>query len=313
MTDVQTTGVIQDVPLLDLSHATTAEDLAHISLIEDVAVVVVPEHLATALTRIPMRDVASVIPVKKGSRVRTHTGSLRIGGDGLAEPGSDTEALVVTGALIITSPVERVGFQQIYVTGLVLAPRGSESAVGGALTQVTGSVIYYDLADGQEFREFNGLTTVSGETIANPGGSPDDLLLASGQLIVTDPVPAGAGHFQRIIVNGALLAPRESEPVLAPRLTVNGRVGWYSGKPRFLVGDETYGQGFFELLGANEELAFVGDVVLDDDVSAETVQEKVAKITLLGSLRAPKRVIPVLQVLATEKYGEISVHEDGHG
>ncbi|MGH3094970.1 MAG: hypothetical protein ACRDMV_03090 [Streptosporangiales bacterium] len=313
MTDAQTRGVIQDLPLLDLSHAATAEDLAHIRLIEDVAVVVVPEHLTTALTRIPMREVASVIPVAKGARVRTHTGSLRIGGDGLADPGGDNEALVVTGALIVTSPVERVGFRQIFVTGLVLAPRGSESAVGTALTRVTGSVIYYDLADGQEFREFNGVTTVSGATMANPGGTPDDVLLVNGQLLVTDPVPAEAGRFQHIIVNGAVLAPRESEPVLAPRLTVNGQVGWYSGKPRFLVGNETYGQGFFELLGANEELAFVGDAVLDDDVSAETVRNKVAKITLLGSLRAPREVVPVLQVLATEKYGEIAVSGDGGG
>ncbi|MGH3501828.1 MAG: hypothetical protein ACRDQA_13230, partial [Nocardioidaceae bacterium] len=66
----------------------------------------------------------------------------------------------------------------------------------------------------------------------------------------------------------------------------------------------------FELLGANEELAFVGDAVFDDDVSAETVRDAVGKITLLGSLRASREVVPVLQVLTTEKYGEISVNED---
>lgn len=310
MTDVQTSGVMQHLPLLDLSHAATADDLAHIQLIEDVAVVIVPEHLATTLTRIPMRKVASIIPVAQGARVRTHTGSLRIGGDGLADPGGDNEVLVVTGGLIVTSPVERVGFRQIFVTGLVLAPRGSESVVGAALTQVTGSVHYYNHAENQEFREFNGLTSVSGGTLANPGGSPDDILLVNGQLLVTDPVPSEAGSFQRIIVNGALLAPRESEPVLAARLTVNGEAGWYSGQPRFLVGDETYAQSFFELLAADEHLAFVGDAVLDDDVSAETVRDTVEKITLLGSLRAPREVVPVLQVLTTEKYGEISVYED---
>lgn len=307
MTSTEATGVIEGVPLLDLSHATSADDLAHISAIRSVATVVVPEQLASALTRIPMESVAQVIHAAEGAHVRVHTGAVLLGGDALAEPGGDNEVLVVTGGLIVTSPIERIGFRQVFVTGAVVAPYGSESALGAGLTGVTGAVVYYRLGEDQRFHQLNGTTRISGESMANPGRSPDDILLANGQLLITSPVREVG--YQQVIMSGQLLAPRESEPVLMPKLTLNGQAGWYDGTPRFLVGDERYGKAFFELLD-RESLAFVGDMVFEDDVTAEVLMESVTEIILVGEIRAPRDAVPAVQALTREKYGEILASED---
>ncbi|MQA80707.1 MAG: hypothetical protein GEV10_19875 [Streptosporangiales bacterium] len=310
MTDARPTGVVEGVPLLDLSHVASEDDLDFLSSIEKVAVVVVPEHLVAALHRIPMRKVASIVAVPQGANVRMHTGSLMVGGEGLAEPGGDNEVLVVTGALIVTSPVTSVGYRQIVVTGLVLAPRGSESALGSGLTSVTGGVVYYRYAEGQELRQYSGTVKVSGATLANQGGTPDDVLVAAGQLIVTGPVTEVG--YQQIVLAGQLLAPRDSEASIAPALMVQGQVAWYSGDPRFLVGDETYGRAFFEMLDGPQELAILGDVTIEDDgLTPELLREKISDLTLVGRLTAPKALVPAFQVLATEKLGEIRASDGG--
>lgn len=305
-------GVFRDLPLLDLSYATEPADLAHIREISGIAVVVVPEHLAHVLGTIAVSKVANVVKVRRGAHVHAHTGSLMIGGDGLAEPGGENEALVVTGALIVTSPVKSVGFRQVHVTGMVLAPRGSESALGAGLTSVTGSVLYYRLGETQDFRQLSGDVRLSGAALANPHGSPDDVLITGGRLVITSEV-TDVGY-QLIAFGGELLAPRQGETLLTPVLSGGGEIAWYDGRPRILVGDETYGRAFFELLGDGEHLAFVGRVTIADDVTPELVRQKVSEITLLGGIRAPEDVVPVLQILTTEKCGTIAVdHGDAEG
>lgn len=310
MTDAQRTGVVEAVAVLDLSHVGSEDDLDFLSAIEKVAVVVVPDHLVAALHRIPMRKVASIFAVPQGANVRMHTGSLTVGGEGLAEPGGDNEVLIVTGALIVTSPVTSVGYRRVLVTGLVLAPHGSEAALGAGLTSVTGMTAYYRHAEGQEIRQYTGAVRLSGATLANPSGTPDDVLVASGQVIVKGPVTEVG--YQRVIVSGQLLAPRDSEESLAPALLVQGQTAWYSGDPRFLVGDETYGRAFFEMLDGPQELAIVGDVTIEDDgLTPELLREKISDLTLVGDLTAPKALVPAFQVLATEKLGEIRASDGG--
>lgn len=307
-----TEGAYRRMPLLDLSHAAEPSDLAHISEITDVAVVVVPEHLAHILGTIEMSGVANIIKVAQGAHVHAHTGSLMIGGDGLADPGGDNEVLVVTGTLVVTSPVQKVGFRQVHVTGMVVAPRGSESALGAGLTGVTGSVVYYRLTEGelQHFRQLSGDIRLSGAGIANPHSSPEDVLIVGGRLIITGKIDQVG--YQLIALGGELLAPRQSEEVLMPVLCIGGEIAWYEGSPRFLVGDESYGRAFFELLDDGERLAFLGDVVLaDDGLTPELLRQKVSDITLMGSITAPEDVVPVLQILTTEKCGTITVNRDG--
>ncbi|HEY8456734.1 MAG TPA: hypothetical protein VIL34_14180 [Actinopolymorphaceae bacterium] len=307
MAEQPMSGAIRGVGMLDLSHVTWAEELDRISSISDVGAIIIPENLSGALARIPMKDVGVVIPVPTDAHLNVHSGALTVGGDGLADPGSN-EILVVIGALIITSPVTRVGYREIIVTGLVLAPRGSEAALGPALTRTTGAVVYYRPAEGQDFRSLTGEQTLGGESLANRGGTPDDVLMVAGRVIVTDPVREVG--FQKLIYSGLLVLPRESEAVLAPVLTGSGQLAWYDGRPRFFTGDQTFSKAFFELLDEPIAIALVGSVRIDDDVPPDLLREKITEITLVGDLTAPKRLIPVLQLLTTAKYGEFKVADD---
>ena len=308
MTDRRLTGEINDVAMLDLTALSSAEDLAGVTRISDVAALLVPESLMSAVVAIPMDDVAMVIPVPDGVEVRSHTGALVMGGEALAGPGVEDATLVVTGTLVLTSPVERVAYRQVIVTGLVLAPYGSESALGAGLTRVTGSVDYYPYAEGQEVTVSTGQLRADGGMLANPAGGPDDILVVAGQLLVTGPV-AEVGY-RRIVVAGQMLAPRDSQPVLGPAIVVKGQIAWYSGRPRFFVGRERFGRSFFELLDQPLTLALLGRFEIDPDVPPELLRDKVTEIVLVGKLVAPSRLIGVLQLLTTEKVGVITVAED---
>jgi hypothetical protein len=308
MADRRLAGELKDVALLDLTPLTSAEDLAGITRISDVAMVLVPEPLMAAAVSIPMDDVAMVLPVPEGVEVRVHTGALVMGGEAMAGPEVENATLIVTGTLILTSPVPRVDYRQVVVIGLVLAPHGSESALGAGLTRVTGSVDYYPHAEGQEIKVSTGQLLAGGELLANPSGGPDDLLVVAGQLVVTGPVTTVG--FRRIVVAGQMLAPRESQAVLGPATVVKGQLAWYSGQPRFFVGKERFGRSFFELLDRPLTMALVGSFEIDPDVPPELLREKVAEIVLVGKLVAPARLVGVLQLLTTEKVGKVTVAED---
>jgi len=308
VTDRRLEGVIRDVAMLDLTPMTSAEDLAGITRISDVAIVLVPAPLMPAVVGIPMDDVAMVVPVPTGVEVRSHTGALVMGGEALADPDAEDAALIVTGTLILTSPVQRVTYRQVIVIGLVLAPHGSEAALGAGLTRVTGSVDYYPYAEGQEVKVSTGQLRAGGEVLANPTGGPDDVLVVAGQLIVTGPVVKVG--YRRVVVAGQVLAPRDSQAVLGPVMIVKGQLVWYTGEPRFFLGKERFGRSFFELVDQPLTLALVGSFQIDPDVPAALLREKVQEITLLGKLIAPSQLVGVLQLLTTEKVGEITVAED---
>ena len=308
MTGKQLEGVLRDIAMLDLTPMSSPEDLAGITLITDVAIVLVPEDLMAAVMRIPMDDVAMVVPIPDGAEVRQHTGAMVMGGEALGGPGTDGSVLVVTGTLILTSPVPKVTYRQIIVLGMVLAPKGSEAALGAGLTRVTGGVDYYPYAEGQDVTVSTGQVRAGGEMLANPAGTPDDVLVIAGQLIVTGPVTSVG--YKRIVVAGQVMAPRESQHVLGPVTIVKGQLTWYSGVPRFFVGKERFGRSFFELIGDPMALALVGRFEIDAGVPAELLREKVSEITLIGKLVAPRELVGALQMLTTEMTGEIAVAED---
>jgi hypothetical protein len=306
--DTPRSGAVRNVAVLDLTGMRSPEELAEITSIDKVALVLVPESLAGALAGIPTSNVASVVPVPDGADVKLHTGSVVMGGDALARPGGDNVVLVVTGTLALSSPVEEVAFRRVIVTGMVLAPYGSEAALGAGLTRVTGSVQYYHHAEGQQFRTFSGQTRLSGDSLANAGGNPADILFLTGQAIVTGPVQELG--YQRIVAAGQVLAPRDSEAVLAPALTAQGQLVWYSGNPRFFVGKEHFSRDFFELIDEPLALALVGRFTIDEDVPPALLRDTISDITLVGKVIAPKRLAAVLQLLTTEKYGTITVGPD---
>ena len=301
-------GAIENVAMLDLTSMRTAEELEGIASIANVALVLVPESLAGVLARIPTKNVASVVPVPDGAEVKVHTGAVVLGGEALANPGGDNVVLVVTGTLALSSPVEEVTYRQVIVTGMVLAPHGSEGALGAGLTRVTGSVQYYRHVEGQRFRTMSGQTKLSGDALANPKGDPSDILFLIGQTVITSPVDEVG--FQHVVAAGQLMAPKESELALSSVLTCEGQLIWYEGRPRLFLGAERFRRAFFELFDEPVALLLIGRFEIDDDVPPELLREKVSEITLIGKLRASAPLIPMLQFLVTEKQGTITTEQD---
>jgi hypothetical protein len=302
-------GVIHDVAVLDLTTF-SAEALSHVRRIADVALVLVSESQSGALATISMEDVAAVVPVPDGGRARVHTGVSTMDGGALAPAGAENDVLVMTGVLVLTSPVERVSYHSVVATGVILAPRGSEAALAAGLTRMTGLVAYYDHSEGQTVRVFQGQGRLRGEAFANRGGQPTDIAMVAGQTVLTSPVTTVG--FQQVIVAGQLAVPEASVDVLEPVLTVVGQVVWYTGAVRAFSGADSFGRGFFELLDEPVTLVLSGAFEVEADVPAQLLREKVAGIALSGALSGPRELVPVLQVLTTQKSGVIgALGEDG--
>jgi hypothetical protein len=127
--------------VLDLTHVTSPEQLDLATEIADVGVVLVRDSVAPRLGTVPMHGVGVVVAVPDAAKVVRQAGAIRLAGEALGAPGHEDEVLVLAGAVLVTSPVERVGYQAVIVVGLLIAPEGSEAAL--STVSVTGVVSYY--------------------------------------------------------------------------------------------------------------------------------------------------------------------------
>jgi hypothetical protein len=301
-------GVLRGNGLVDFSHLRSPEDLSSVKRIENVGAVIVPESLAAAYAAIPASKVGGTVFVPDGLNVRVHTGSLVVAGDGL---GAAEDMLVVVGMLIITSPVTGVVPKRVAVVGSVLAPRGSEQALGPALAGGVGSVTYYRYTEGQDFRALTGQVKLSGATLANPAGQPDDVLVVAGQTVLTGPVTT-VGYAQVIVV-GQFIAPKASRDLLEPRMQVAGQVAWYdSDDPRMIFDETRLGPDFFRLLDHPVSLLVFDDLSIAPGVTETMVRDKITDILLFADVTAPAELVGQLQVLVTDAYGTIRA-ADGPG
>ena len=303
------TREIRNIALLDLTGASSADVLDGIQRISKVATILVPEGLVGRLSQIPMEKVAATVPIPDGKRVKVLSGQVSMSGEALANTdGQRDEVLVVAGQLVITTPVQCVGYDQLIVMGQILAPVGSETGLGSGLTRVSGQVLYYPYTPDAKVKMLTGSLRLSGADLANAYGQPNDILLAAGEVLITGPVERVG--FAQIIAVGQLIAPRESESVLAGRLTVVGDgVTYYSGTPRVFDGADSFSRAFFDLLAGPTTLVLNGTTVFEDDVTLEAVRAKVVDIILNGSIRAPRALVPLLQVLCVACHGTITPND----
>ena len=79
------------------------------------------------------------------------------------------------------------------------------------LAGVISNVSLLDLTPLSSAEELAAITRIS-----------DDVLVVAGQLVVTGPV-ATVG-FRRVVVAGQVVAPRDSQAVLGPAITVKGQL-----------------------------------------------------------------------------------------
>jgi hypothetical protein len=299
---------IRDVALLDLTGAQAAAALDGVTRISHVATLLVPEALMAKLSTIPMDHIAATVPVPDGRRVKVFSGQITLSGDALAAADAETdEMLVVAGQLILTSPVKHVGYRDLVVLGQLVAPTGSETALGGA-SRLSGQVVYYPYREGATVRMVSG-STVSGEALANPGGDPSDILLATGQLVVTSPIHQLG--YQHVVVIGFAVAPKDTDAAVLSRFTsVAGQVTSYAGTARVFDGKDHFSAAFFEFFETPITLVLDGKFSIDEDVTPELLRQQVAGIVLDGKLTAPRRLVPVLQVLCFARDGRIAATDE---
>jgi hypothetical protein len=129
-------GGISNVGILDLTGMKSTEELAGIGSISRVGVVLVPESLMSGLLAVPMEEVGAIVPVPTGENVKLVTGQMKTTGEALADAGRE-DVLVVAGQLLVTTPVERVGYSEMIVAGQVYAPEGSEGALTAGISRLT--------------------------------------------------------------------------------------------------------------------------------------------------------------------------------
>jgi hypothetical protein len=300
--------VIRDQPVVDFSHLTEPAQLAAVARIDGVAIVIVPEALAGAYLAIPASNVAATMYVPGAVNVRVHTGSLVVSGDGI---GGADDVLVVVGMLIITSQVTGPVPQRIHVIGSVLAPRGSEQALGRALAGGTGNVSYYQYSEGQDIKLLSGQVKLSAAMLANTAGQPGDLLIVAGQVAITGEVAAVG--YRHVIFAGQVAAPAASRDVIEPSAEIQGQIGWYAGSDaRVFHDDLSLGPDFFRLANQPVSLVVFGDLSVEAGVSDTALLEKIAGLVVFGDVTAPPGLIAALQVLGAEVFGDIRAG-DGQG
>lgn len=165
--------------------------------------------LGAGLTR--MTGSLSYYPYSEGAHVKVRTGFQRLSGADLANPmGAETDILLVLDTLVVTSPVERLGYQHVVVTGTLVAPPGSEAALAGRVTTLGGQIVYSTA----KVRTYTGRDSFSRaffEYLDEPV-----LLILTGRSTFEDDVTPDIlkAKVGGIILTGRITAPRAVVPLI---------------------------------------------------------------------------------------------------
>ena len=135
------------------------------------------------------------------------------------------------------------------------------------------------------------------------------MLLATGSLVVTSPITELG--YREVVAIGNVVVPEAVEPALLNRFTsVTGQVLTWSAPPRLFDGKDHFTAGFFELFDQPITLVLDGKYTFDDDVAPELLRRAVAAIVLDGKISAPRRLVPMLQMLCIARDGRIGSFDD---
>ena len=207
--------------------------------------------------------------------------------------------------LIEMKPDDLAAVTLIQNVGVIIAPE----ALSGTLLKIpqknVGLTVTIPTTSGK-IKRLTGQLAMDGEAFANRTGSPDDILVVAGQVIITSGIETVG--FKEVIVSGQVIAPKKTEQTLMGAVSrFNGQMVYYNGEtPRLFVGDDTFSKAFFDYFDDRFSMVLVGDFVFDSDVDTATLKQKVEEVVLIGNLKAPKQLVPLLQHLAVVKLGSIA-------
>lgn len=147
-----------------------------------------------------------------------------------------------------------------------------------------------------------GQTRLTGEALAS--GDPETILVLVGQTFITTPVTSVG--YKEIRVCGQLFAVRGSEIALTAKIShLTGQNFFLPADHRIVMGEESLGVEFLELLPAGTAFVVMGKLYVDEDVPKALLLEKVQEIVLMGEILAPAHLLASLQMITKEKMGEI--------
>ncbi|MGI6207094.1 MAG: hypothetical protein ACOYEW_02675 [Anaerolineae bacterium] len=199
-------------------------------------------------------------------------------------------------------PEDLAGIEEIHDVGAIIVPEHLMAALMRIPMHDVGSIVPFP--QGARVSLQMGQTQLTAESLA--AGTDDTILVAVGQIIITGRVQSVG--YRELHVIGQLLAQRGSEAALAPKIAkLIGSVIYLRDleNARLIMGKERIGRAFLELLPRPSPLVVIGKLILEPDTPADLLREKVPEIALMGKIEAPAELVPLLQVLATEKQGVI--------
>ncbi len=199
---------------------------------------------------------------------------------------------------------------RIKTVGTALVPEAFLAHFSTLPIGTVGDLVVVPTAPGGKVKVRKGFIQMSGEALASGTGNPADILVVNGRLLITS--PAEAVGYRQIIVVGQLLAPASSRSLLEAALScLIGEVLYYPEPFRIFTAPTRFDRAFFDLLDAPINLVLIGTASVASDVTADLLRAKVAEITLVGTLVAPRNLVPLLQLLATTNVGQIGATEQG--
>ncbi|MBO0992811.1 hypothetical protein [Bacillus sp. SD088] len=205
---------------------------------------------------------------------------------------------------------------RISAVGAILLSDTFQGTLASIPMNSVGTVIR--LPDEGKVNQIGGTMKLGGEFLENQGADGSDILLVTGELLITSP-PKKFGYKQLIVV-GQLFIPRESMSVVTPFITQSSGeiIAYDHHNPRLLMGGGQLGREFFEYMKKPITLILMGEFIIEKDVDAQLLQEKVTEIILMGVLKTvDKKLIPILTALTEEQMGTIetavSFERNPHG
>lgn len=138
-------GKITHLNLLDLRHLRSIDELANITEISHVGTILISDQLEGSINSIPMHHVGSIVTIPSDIKVKILTGDLKLRGDFLENVNGDSdETLLIAGGLMITSPIEKIGYTSLILTGEIFAPIECEHILTSSISQFYGDLYFYE-------------------------------------------------------------------------------------------------------------------------------------------------------------------------
>jgi len=202
------------------------------------------------------------------------------------------------------SAEDLAGISSIKDVGAVLIPDFLVSELTKIDISDVGSII--PIPHGTKVNCMVGEVTLNAATLVN--GDPETTLLIAGQAFIEGEV--NTIGYKEIQVFGQLFASRKSQQAIGAKLTqMTGQNFYLPDDPRFVRGHMDIGNEFLELLPGPTAFVVMGSLRFEPGVTKEAIKSKITEIVLMGEIKAPRELLPLLEVITKEKMGQIVADE----